>query len=268
MKRAYADILEGQIHYRTEGSGRPLLLLHQTPLSSDEFSEVIPVLAKLYRVVAMDTMGYGNSDMPPHAYALEDYARSIVEFLDALDIGKTSVVGHHTGASFAVHLATAYPQRVDKLILSGCPHLEQEIRKTRLSDPRYKPVEIREDGSHLAQVWQYYRTRWSYLKPALWQRIMADYLRAGLGVKALEAYKAVYLYDIESRLRLISSPTLLMAGAGDVFYERLEATKQLIPKCLTKIIAGTHDNPAWENPVAFSQAILEFLAAGDEQTPD
>ena len=46
MKRAYAEIPEGQIHYRIEGEGEPLLLLHAAVASSNEFAKVIPFLSK------------------------------------------------------------------------------------------------------------------------------------------------------------------------------------------------------------------------------
>ena len=46
MKRAYADIPEGQMHYRAEGEGEPVLLLHMAVGSSDEFTRVIPFLSK------------------------------------------------------------------------------------------------------------------------------------------------------------------------------------------------------------------------------
>ena len=259
MKRAYVDIPEGQIHYRIEGTGEPLLMLHQTALSSDEFSEVIPVLGKSYRVVAMDVMGYGNSDMPPREYKVEDYTQSIIHFLDALDIKKTNVIGHHNGAAFAVEMAAAYPERVDKLVLSGCPYLAQEVRQARLEQPRYKPMEIKADGSHLAEWWNYYSSRWSHFKPEIIQRILADYLRAGLGTKAVSAYWPIYQYDIEPRLQLIKSPTLLITGTYDIFHDRLGAIKNLIPRCRTHIIEGAHDHSPWEKPDEFAQTILEYL---------
>ena len=45
MKRAFADIPEGQMHYRIEGSGEPVLLLHAATNSADEFTrgDTIPV---------------------------------------------------------------------------------------------------------------------------------------------------------------------------------------------------------------------------------
>ena len=44
------------------GGGTPLILLHQTPRSVDEFAEVLPLLAKHHQTIAIDNPGYGCSD--------------------------------------------------------------------------------------------------------------------------------------------------------------------------------------------------------------
>src|SRR5262249_33209711 len=64
VTRAFLDTPEGHIHYQTAGSGPAVLLLHQTPRSSDEYRDVMPILARDFRVVAMDTVGYGDSYKP------------------------------------------------------------------------------------------------------------------------------------------------------------------------------------------------------------
>ena len=69
--RAYTDIPEGQVHYQTAGDGEPLLLLHQTPMFSEEYSLMIPILAPIFRVIAMDTLGYGNSNKPPAGFQID-----------------------------------------------------------------------------------------------------------------------------------------------------------------------------------------------------
>ena len=58
----YAQAPQGQLHYRDAGSGDPILLLHQTPRSLDEFAELQPLLARNHRVIAMDMVGFGGSD--------------------------------------------------------------------------------------------------------------------------------------------------------------------------------------------------------------
>ena len=67
IKRAFLDTEDGQILYRIGGEGEPLLLLHMTPRSSDEFREVMPILAQHRQVIAMDLMGLGDSDKPPQS---------------------------------------------------------------------------------------------------------------------------------------------------------------------------------------------------------
>ena len=50
MKRAFADIPEGQMHYRVEGSGEPVILLHPGVGSSDAFTNAIPYMSGKYLI--------------------------------------------------------------------------------------------------------------------------------------------------------------------------------------------------------------------------
>jgi len=261
MPKGYADVPEGQVSYRTEGSGEPLLLLHQTPFSSEEYSLIIPVLAKSYRVVAMETLGSGYSDIPPREYEIEDYAQSVVNFLNAIGINKTSIVGHHTGASIALEVAAAYPERVDKLILSGCPTWGPERWKQyfidggpRVGTPMRPPAD---DGMFLIDWWNTLSFFAPQLKPESLLKPMA--LAVDALTKPYEPRAAVSRYDVQSRLPLIKSPTLLISGSVDVFFDDLEATKGVIPRCKTHVIEDTGALICWEKPDEFAQATLEFL---------
>jgi pimeloyl-ACP methyl ester carboxylesterase len=101
--------VQHQVHCVVDGAdaGTPLLLLHQTPRSIDEFAEVMPLLARERRVVAMDTPGYGCSDRVPGQPGVADYAGAAIDVLDGLGIERVIVVGHHTGAIIAVEMAAA-----------------------------------------------------------------------------------------------------------------------------------------------------------------
>ncbi len=258
MKRAYVDIPEGQVHYQIGGKGEPLLLLHKTALSSREYSEVMPILAQAYRVVAMDTLGYGESDKPPPGYKIEDYARSVISFLGALGIKKTSIAGHLTGAAIAVEVAAAYPDVVDELTLVSCPYYEPEVRKARLADSTFGLEEIREDGSHLIELWRRYRTIMPEAKAENLQRTILGYLLAG--PRAHNGHQAVFRYEMEQRLPLIKSPTLLITGgSSDIFHSGLEATKSLVPRCRTAVIEGGGDLIPLEKRDEFTEAVLDFL---------
>jgi pimeloyl-ACP methyl ester carboxylesterase len=257
MKRGYVDIAMGQIHYVSEGSGEPVLLLHQVPLSSKEYSSVIPLIGKRFRAIAMDNPGYGMSDPLPEDASMEQYAECTISFMDALNISKASIVGTHTGASIAVEMTVRHKERIQKLILNGCPVYEPEVRKSRLTDPNYAVMKIEEDGSHLTKIWENQK-KWSpNLKPESWHRSVVDYLVAGF--HAEDAHQAVFRHDVEPLLPLIKAPTLLISGTEDIFCHLLESTKNLIPNCQTKIIEGGGVVIAYEKAEEFSEAILDFL---------
>src|SRR5512146_257706 len=118
-RRFFCDTAMGRVHCVDSGSGggAPLVLLHQTPRSVDEFKEVLPLLAKHRRTIAIDNPGYGCSDPVEGQPTVSDYARAVVDVLDALTIDKAVLVGHHTGAVIAIELAAAFPERVDRVVL-------------------------------------------------------------------------------------------------------------------------------------------------------
>src|SRR5476651_316764 len=109
IERSFVSTPSGRIHIAAAGSGQPILLLHQTPRSWDEFREVLPLLGRHFRAIAMDTMGYGDSDqLPMEAISIENLAASAHQLLEALGHRSVVVVGHHTGAVIALEIAAAY----------------------------------------------------------------------------------------------------------------------------------------------------------------
>ena len=133
IKRAFLDTDEGQILYRYGGTGEPMLLMHMNPRSGDEYRELMPMLAQHRQVLAMDMLGFGDSDKPARMYTIEDYAKTVIALLDGLGIEKISILGNHTGAFIAGEVAVRYSDRVDKLILSNAPAFG-EMGKARLSE--------------------------------------------------------------------------------------------------------------------------------------
>lgn len=256
MKRGYVDLPEGQIHYRIDGSGKPLLLLHQTPSSSEEYSLAMPILAKSCQVVAMDTMGHGMSDPSPTVFKIGDYARVVRDFLSALGIKKASVLGHHTGATIALEVAVAYPDLVDKLIISGCPYYEPEVRQARLSATQQAP-KLTEDGALIMMLWNAFKTFNPKAGPEIWQKLLIAGLIAGPSGEA--AHHAVFEYNEQQRLPLIKCPTLLISGTEDMFLKYMDATCKLIPQCTPKTIEGGGSAIALTRPDEFAQAVVEFL---------
>jgi len=179
VKCSYIYLVDRKLPYCTDGDGEPLLLLHQTLLSSDEYALMMPILSREYRVIDVDTPGRGNSDKAPRKYQIEDYARAIISFLDTLGINKSSIVGHHTGVAIAVEVAVTDPERVDKLTLSGCPYFKDETRAKLLRGEGLQHLVIKEDGSHLLKMWEIVRSISPDSRPEVWNKVVAHYLKAG-----------------------------------------------------------------------------------------
>ncbi len=243
MRRGYADTPGGQVHYQIEGSGEPILLLHSLGLSADEYTEIMPFLSRRHRVVAPDFPGYGNSDIPAHAWHLDDYVRNIISFLDTLGIEKASVFGRLTGATVAVAMAVDYPERVNKLILSSCIYAGPEVIAERLdffSNPkRADRMIIKEDGSHLVSYWKD-RLSLHFMNLEMAHRYLINNLeRWRFGTRVDERYQAVFSYDIGPKLRALTCPTLLLYGGRDKYLQWLDITRQLTPRCQTEVMEGT-----------------------------
>lgn len=211
-KRAFLDTPFGQVHYVTEGAGEPIILLHQTPSSLDQYAEIIPLLARKRRVIAMDNLGFGDSDKPSRQLSVEEYGLTVVQLMDELNISKASIVGYHTGAFIGIEVATSHPERVDKLVLFEPVYIDDtvrdNIRKFIRSD--FKPFEMKSDGSHLAERWQQIQRNNPQLSLEQINRDLLDNMKSG---KASGAGRTLVLnYRMEKRLPLIQCPTFVIWG--------------------------------------------------------
>jgi pimeloyl-ACP methyl ester carboxylesterase len=116
------------IHYRDEGEGDVLLLLHGAFSSLHTFNEWNKSLKKHYRVIRLDLMGFGlTGPNDANDYSMENHIRVLKTFLNILKIEKCHVVGNSLGGWLAWEFTYRYPQKVDKLVLiDSAGFLEEE----------------------------------------------------------------------------------------------------------------------------------------------
>ncbi len=258
IKRGFADTPEGQIHYAMAGQGKPVLFLHQTPRSWDEYRDVLPVIGERYWAIAMDTIGFGDSYKPEKEGSIEEYARGVILFLDAMSIDRASIVGHHTGGVIAVEVAASHPDRVNKLILSSTPYVDAEDRERRRARPPIDEVEFKENGSHLTELWQRRMEFYPKKRPDLLKRFVIDALK--VGERAEEGHKAVGRYRMEEKVNLIQVLTLVLAGTEDPFsYPRMKPLAEHIKGSRTAVIEGGMVPMVDQMPEEFAEVVLNFL---------
>src|SRR3954454_15891344 len=122
-----------ELAVRDEGEGTPVLLLHGFPDSSYLWRHQIDAMTRAdFRCIAPDLRGRGESERPGtvEAYAIRHSVADAVAILDGLSIEKAHVVGHDFGALLAWLLATAHPERVDKLVVMSVGHPSTFAKRT------------------------------------------------------------------------------------------------------------------------------------------
>lgn len=253
----------GIAHCALVGAGDPVLLLHQTPRSWDEYRDVLPLLGRRRRAIAMDTMGFGDSSrLRPGDDSIERWAEAARDLLDALEVGPAVVVGHHTGAYVAAEMAVAYPERVRVAVLSSLGLATREERLAQLEAP--PPVDYVErsfDGSHVLDLW---RLRARFYPPdiGLLERYLIDCLKAG--DLAAEGHSVVARYASEERLPLLTCPVLLIGATEDPHsYPSLTSLRTAIPHASVAEIEGGMVPLPDQLPDHFAAAVEEFLDALD-----
>lgn len=258
IRRLYLDGRFGQIHARAAGAGAPVILLHQSPLSSAQFEAALPALAaRGLSCLALDMWGFGMSDAPPSAPTLDDFASVIEAGLVHLGVAKAHLVGHHTGASVAARFAASRPDAVDRLVLNGCALLSPE-EKAFFSTFKFGPTDIAPDGSHLQQAWD---TRvkatpgWSDLAS------MNRWVIEGLarGQTSWMAFPAVFASDMAADLAAVTAPTLFFTNTGEDLYAATRRAHALRPdQTYAELLGGTHDIID-EQPDAWAGMVGDFL---------
>lgn len=262
ITRAFADLAVGQIHYASCGDARApvVLLLHQTPRSWAEYREVLPLIGRRYRAIAMDTIGFGDSVAAPWPASIERWAAVAVQLLDHLRIRRAHVVGHHTGGVIAVELAAAFADRVGALVLSSTPFTDESFRRARAQRPPIDAVEPSADGSHLAAMWRNRQSFYPVGRPELLEAFVLDALKVGADVEG--GHRAVASYRMEDKIACIHQPTLLIRATHDPFARgHAEELRRVIPHASVVDIEGGMVPLPDQLPHAFAGAVLEFLDA-------
>ncbi len=106
-----------QAYYRKAGSGSAIVLIHGGASDSRDWIRTMATLSDRYSLYAPDLIGYGGSDKPKRGYYLSDFVKFTLDFIQALHLDSTVLVGHSLGGRVALEIALRYPERVRKLVL-------------------------------------------------------------------------------------------------------------------------------------------------------
>lgn len=108
-----------KINYIEQGkdSNTTILLLHGWGANIEAFRPVIDNLANNFKVYAIDFPGFGLSEEPPKDYAVEDYSKLVLEFINQLKLENVVLVGHSFGGRVIIKLVGKLGYKPKKIIL-------------------------------------------------------------------------------------------------------------------------------------------------------
>ncbi len=126
MESRYIETNGIKLHCKVAGADHAplMILLHGFPEFWYSWRELIPDLARTYRVVAPDMRGYNLSDKPKgvNNYRMEFLVDDIRFLINALGEEKATIVGHDWGGGVAWMLAAFFPECVSRLVILNSPH--------------------------------------------------------------------------------------------------------------------------------------------------
>jgi 3-oxoadipate enol-lactonase len=102
--------------------GEPALLLHGNLETSEIWYGWVPRMAQQFRLFRPDLPGFGRSTAPrDFEWSLANFAKLVVNFLDAIGVASAHIIGAKTGGAIAMQFAATYPQRTRTLVVASGP---------------------------------------------------------------------------------------------------------------------------------------------------
>lgn len=114
----YAPVNGIKVYYEVYGQGRPMVLLHGAFMTiGGNWGELIPLLSKTRKVIAIEFQGHGHTPFSNREISQANLASDVAAVLDYLKIDSADVVGYSMGGSVAYQFAIQNPNRLRKLVI-------------------------------------------------------------------------------------------------------------------------------------------------------
>ncbi len=273
-------VSDGMLHAVIEGEGETVVLVHGTPTWSFEWRHVIRALTPTHRVVAVDHLGFGLSERPPHAdYSPEAHAGRFREVIDDVaPSGRLSLVVHDFGGPIALDWALDHPHRLAHLVIvnsfAWSPASDPSMRRpARLIGGRLGRLAYRHLNFSQRVIMPAAYADKRRLTPAIHRQYLNVFPNADSREQVLFALARSlsgsdsFFSSLEKRLvaqrdALSPVPTTLMWGMRDPAFgaDALRRWLRLLPHAHSRRFEDAGHWPHEEQPDVFVRVLREALA--------
>lgn len=249
-----------QIHARYAGdSGPAIFLLHQLPISCRQMERLIPLLGDHLRVWGLDAPGYGISPSTLTQQSFTEYARRLLEAIDAVGAKRFALLGTEIGVAMAAEIAhLAGPDRVTHFVGLAAPPTDPAGHRDYLAELGEPAPQ--QDGSHLLPIWQFWQRRWgadtenAILRMACTENTYI-YSRYHWGLRAYADY------DLAPALKQLACPTLFLSAERDIMADYTAAAAALVPGAEYRTLKGTRAPLVSTEAEYLTKIIVDFVGA-------
>ncbi|HHY21888.1 MAG TPA: alpha/beta hydrolase [Bacilli bacterium] len=196
-----------KLHYKVDGEGQDVLLLHGWGANIQTFAPVHQFLSRQFRVFSIDFPGFGESDPPPEQWGVYDYTAFLDKFIKKIGITNPILVGHSFGGRVSIVYSSMYGP-VKKVILVDSAGIKPK-RKLNY----YLKVYFYKACKNILKLPILNRYQESILTKVKGMLGSSDYKNAS-GVMQQSLVKVVN-EDLQHLMPKITVPTLLIWGEND-----------------------------------------------------
>jgi len=263
-----------ELAYHREGEGETLLFVHGITTNSFIWRPLVALLSDRYQVIALDLLGCGDSDQPLDvSYGIASHVERLHGFMEALGLGRVTLIGHDIGGGISQRFATQYPERLDRLVLMNTVGYDfwpvQPIITMRTPILRQLALAALDLGMFKLVV-----QRGVFHRKRVDDELMAQFwkpLRTPEGRKAFlhfaESLDNSDLTSITEALRALPMPVLVMRGQNDLYLPAAisETLHRDIPgSTLVEIREAGHFLQV-DQPGAIARSLRAFLETAKPQ---
>jgi proline-specific peptidase len=273
-----------QLYYEIEGAGEPLLLLNGGPGFPHDYLEDLRALAPYARLVFYDQRGTGKSGKAdPATYTIQQNVEDLERLRDALALGPCRILGHSWGGILAQAYAVKYPHNVSKLILAdtftSIEDLDEALQRMRASvSDETRAIYDKWESEGLYNGRDRYPEEYQHALDEAYEPVTISIspppaLQDMFGKIAYDVYRAMWgeesdfkitgtlkQFGVESRLRELDIPTLVIAGASDMpTVAMVEQSARLFRRGRLEVFEHSRHFPFLEEPEKFFRVVREFL---------
>lgn len=270
-------------HYIEKGDGYPVLFIHGGgPGACGEFGwyNVVPVIGKYARAIAIDQIGFGLTDKPlDREYTHQFMVEHISRFIDTLCIDELHIVGNSLGAYIAARYALDHPGRVKKLLLVASGTIGTAMGIERGMTPKAGQSEgmktltsydgTKEGLGRFIRGIMYrpenftderLEKRWEYAKQPGIREAQKSFLNFFQHTR-LDDQNWKQWFDLKHRLPYLTIPIHFVWGRHDIFADPSVGAEmeQMLPNATFEWFEEAGHLVQNDDPESFNRSALKFL---------